>query len=233
MPWVPTNRAAAVLDVSERTIYRRIKSGDLKSMRDKGQVLVEVDTIDPVKVVADGVDKLSQAAQATAIQRHEDSEHVARMLDTMSDLIRHERQNARRARVGTLTATLAAIALIVVTAQIGIVYHESELGRIDQVGTMQRNLDRLGTDKAGLETRADELQRQVVETATAAEQAVRDRDRVEKKSERLVGDLTEVTAQRDALEVELNELRCELEASDLEDASGPDATHTASVAAIK
>jgi excisionase family DNA binding protein len=41
--WLTIPKAAALLDISERTIYRRIKSGELKTKQKDGRTVIRID----------------------------------------------------------------------------------------------------------------------------------------------------------------------------------------------
>ena len=111
--WTPVSEAAALLGVSERTIWRRIKSETIDSRSESGRTLVRIehdeDTELPIRSLS------SVAAQLAMRKLDVDglADVMAMVRDYRSALEAQARQSRRAARVTSLVALLLVAGLVV------------------------------------------------------------------------------------------------------------------------
>lgn len=112
MSWVSTTEAASLCECSERTVYRRVASGQLASRtNENGKLLIEVDGTHR----APGR-QLSEVATALTAQLRIATDHHAAMIDTLTAVgVRTERRLAiveKSARTNARTAILMTVAVV-------------------------------------------------------------------------------------------------------------------------
>ena len=135
MRLVTVSEAAAALHTSERTIWRRVRAGQLRKVREGDRTLVEVDVADPLTAVSDASGKLSDAVQANAILRAQDVD----VLTIVVDELRHQRKVSR---AGSVMAVAASVAMLAVTAWLAVQYHSATLEHVGQVDSLEREVER-------------------------------------------------------------------------------------------
>ena len=99
MQWVPIIEAAAVLGVSDRTIRRRIKAGDLQSVTQSGRVMVQIDAESPAETLSAVGRQMSEVATANVVVRSQDQEQVSAVLSAMTDTVGGLRTDLRISRL--------------------------------------------------------------------------------------------------------------------------------------
>jgi len=131
--WTPVSEAAAMLGVSERTIWRRIKSETIDSRSENGRTLVKLDDED----AEFPLQHMSSMAAAQLSLRKLDvdglNDVLAMVRDYRSTLESEARRARRSARFASLLTLAAAIGLVV-----GGWYHLREVRRMgdDHAGAM-------------------------------------------------------------------------------------------------
>lgn len=128
MAWMPVAEAAASLGVSERTIWRRIKSDTIPSKSDRGRTLVALDDPDPD---ADPVRQMSHVAAAQLSMRKLDADTLSEVLAVMTDYRTSFDDEIRRVRRGARFAGVVATVLLLALCG-GVWYHMDKLGRLDR-----------------------------------------------------------------------------------------------------
>lgn len=131
--WTPVSEAAAMLGVSERTIWRRIKSETIDSRSENGRTLVKLDDEDsefPLQHMS------SMAAAQLSLRKLDVdglNDVLAMVRDYRSTLESEARRARRSARFASLLTLAAAIGLVV-----GGWYHLREVRRMgdDHAGAM-------------------------------------------------------------------------------------------------
>ena len=127
MVWMPVSEAAASLGVSERTIWRRIKSQSIETRSEGGRTLVGLEpprTGDPVR-------ELSHVAAAQLSMRKLDADNLCDVLSVLADYRGTFDEQIRRSR-RALRWTVALIGLLVVSLGAAGWYHFRELARIER-----------------------------------------------------------------------------------------------------
>ena len=127
MVWMPVSEAAASLGVSERTIWRRIKSQSIETKSEGGRTLVG---LEPPRA-DDPVRELSHVAAAQLSMRKLDADNLCDVLSVLADYRTTFDEQMRRSR-RSLKATIALITVLVVSLGVGGWYHFHEMARIER-----------------------------------------------------------------------------------------------------
>jgi len=107
MAWLRQPEAALALDISPRTLTRRITNGEVDTKRDGKRVLVFVDgSDDPVANVAIAARQLTEMAAAQAVERHNNDQTVAAVFQSHAET----KAELRRLRWGAFATTVAFMA---------------------------------------------------------------------------------------------------------------------------
>jgi hypothetical protein len=146
MAWMPVAEAAARLGVSERTIWRRIKSDSIQSRSEGGRTLVAYE--DPA---GETVRQLSHVAAAQLSMRKLDADTFGEAVGALGEFRNaFEREMARKRTALRVVGSLAAVLLIALAA--GAYWHvdrlhqlrgdhSAALAEVAQHSTVQRGED--------------------------------------------------------------------------------------------
>ncbi len=114
MVWMPVAEAAATLGVSERTIWRRIKSRTIDSRSEGGRTLVG---LDPDSGDDESVRQLTNVAAAQLSMRKLDADNLCDVLTVLSEYRTSMHEQLRRSRrAARLSLTLACVLLVALFA---------------------------------------------------------------------------------------------------------------------
>jgi|GEM_PF-3015678 len=165
MPWYPQSEAADLLNISTRTLRRRIRAGAVQWRRDGRHILVEVpDQPEPDKVSEIGR-QLAQVGAASAIQRSRDSDIMASVMAVVTDFRQTLAQQATTARRSARLAWGTSLVMLAAVAMLGWTYHRATLASLDQLEQLKSEASRheqgLQTEAARAEGHANALQQQL------------------------------------------------------------------------
>ena len=128
MAWMPIAEAAVTLGVSERTIWRRIKSEAIESRNESGRTLV---VLEEPELAGDQVRQLSRVAAAQLSMRKLDADTVCDVLGALSEYrASFDEQMARARRTTRWAAAIAAALLLALGA--GIWYHSAQIADLQR-----------------------------------------------------------------------------------------------------
>ena len=142
--------AAAHLGCTERTIWRKLRSGQLTRVERDGRMGVEIDGETPAERVSDIADNLSRVGAASAVARSRDA-------DILSAVLSDARSSRRLAWTGTAVASLATVGALTVVALLAWTYHTDAVDHIRQVAGLERDRDEATERAAGLQIERDQL----------------------------------------------------------------------------
>ncbi|MCB9851096.1 MAG: hypothetical protein H6817_10385 [Phycisphaerales bacterium] len=126
MAWMPVAEAAARLGVSERTIWRRIKSDSIQSRNEAGRTLV---MFDEQGDDSETVRQLSHVAAAQLSMRKLDADTMGEVLGQLGECrTSFEREMGRKRTALRITALVAAVLALALGA--GVIYHTDTLTRL-------------------------------------------------------------------------------------------------------
>ena len=120
---MPVAEAAVVLGVSERTIWRRIKSDTIDTRSENGRTLVHIEEPEPA---ADPVRQLSNVAAAQLSMRKLDADNISDVLTVLTDYRASFDKEMTRTRRGTRFAWFVA-AVLLLAATASVLYHREKL----------------------------------------------------------------------------------------------------------
>ncbi len=123
---MPVAEAAAVLGVSERTIWRRIKSDTIDTRSENGRTLVHIEEPEPT---ADPVRQLSNVAAAQLSMRKLDADNISDVLTVLTDYRASFDKEMTRTRRGTRFAWFVA-AILLLAATASVLYHREQFTRL-------------------------------------------------------------------------------------------------------
>jgi hypothetical protein len=209
MAWLTTNAAANACGVSERTVWRRIRSGALSSRLENGRTIVN---IEQTNTTADR--QLAGVSAALVSHARMDSDRYAAALTTVTDACHRAEKQADRSRrtarnaVFALSVTLPAACLLA-----GVGYFVLSTRHVTEVAAVEtkaassaavavRLADDLTATRLDLsETRQDLTEtRQIAAAAHVATAAAEGHtEAVTAANSRLRGELADMTEKRLAL----------------------------------
>ncbi len=202
MAWMPVAEAAARLGVSERTIWRRIKSATIPSRSEAGRTLVD---FDESATPAEGSSTFG-ARSADLEARGLDDEAMAALVAELGEFrAASEREVLRARRSKRAALTLAAVLMGAVGA--GVWYHLDTLARIakSHAGTVHDLDVAYEQDLGGMRSASARLEAQV-----ATQQA--ELARLQKDADAQRAALAAIESSRDALQCLVDERLNELSA---------------------
>lgn len=166
MEWITISQAAHKLNVSTRTIERRVKSGRINASRDTGRTLVEVDVLRPS--LESTAHHLSEVVTANTIQADTGQRQL-------SDVVSICRDAQKTSRMILWVCLSVASASMVGLSYLGVSYHQQALKHViqeanlehslrdssDQVSQLKRQLSDVSDRVARAEIQANHLQCQL------------------------------------------------------------------------
>jgi len=196
--WMKQVEACAALNLSPRTLARRIKAGEVDSKREGRHVLVDVvDAHDPIADVTTVGSQLAEVATANAIQRRMDADVMDAIRQTCQSSTTHARWSAA-------VAILAAVAMGVVAGRIAMELHTDTIAHAVEVRSLaEQSARHLG--------HADVLTTTVGELRSALADSKSQNLALESDLAGARGELHTVLAERDGLTTEITLVREQLE----------------------
>jgi hypothetical protein len=132
MAWMPVAEAAARLGVSERTIWRRIKSENIPSRSEHGRTLVD---LDEASAIREGAPTFLQRADMSL--RASDDETVSTLFAELAEYrATTARETARARRTARFAGALAAVLAIALAA--GLWHHANALTQLREANATDR-----------------------------------------------------------------------------------------------
>jgi hypothetical protein len=193
MPYVPVQHAAASLNVSDRTVRRRIAADELKVIRQGGRVMVWVDTPTTADTLSKSVEQVAKIGTAGAVQRVADRQVMADTLAAYRESVRCSREDLRAARWTALGTTLLTLGAIGIIAWGGLAFHRGELRHLEVIHELKTThavaVDRLKSENRRLsdsvDSQAVEVRRSQQTAILAVSEAVMERNQAIMEAERL------------------------------------------------
>lgn len=229
MRLVTPTEAAATLGCSERTIRRKLASGQLRKVSQSGRTLVEVETLDPL---ADVSGKLAEVTTAHAIQRRTDSDTMSAVVATLDRALERADYSERRAmnavRWSVLAASGVGIAAVVAVLAVAWYTHteavnhagtvaslETSLtGQLSKTATLQTALTGARLDRDGLAEAVRVAEARAAEALTIAATLQLERDGLAETVRETGRDLTEARKTAATLRLERDGLQAGLDVRD-------------------
>lgn len=139
MAWMRTESACAALNVSPRTLRRRLKAGNLESKRQGRCLLVNVPDDQAVATVAEAGRRMATVAAGAALQQRDSSRSLAAVVATFDTALdRAERRALSAVRWGVGTSAAVVLCSLVAVLGIGWRFHVEAVDHVSRVADLQR-----------------------------------------------------------------------------------------------
>jgi hypothetical protein len=193
------------MGVSERTIWRRIKSDNIESRSENGRTLVQLEEPDPA---TDPMRQLSNVAVAQLSMRKLDAETMADVMTVLSDYrSSFDREIARARRAARSGMVLAVTLLLAVSA--GAVYHLQLVRGIKDRQDATIN-EKLALAEAEHQKGVSDLKVAVTGAEKSAQTRAEDLDKFRQDQREQFTQLAREGTQRDTLHASTNERLADL-----------------------